>query len=401
MKTLEEYIEQLHKSEKIFNILTDKNYLREIPTGPGEISNRIRESIINHEEIRIMLLWGGSKKGISADMADTSSLDFISEIQTNIRKNYYHCQIYLLFCDMHHVLANGVDFEETKKYYNSLEDLVKRRSLNIIKLSELIGNYGIEGYSDIYSRISGEKIININEAFESLIIGTKKHSLLCSKFLIEDIARIYTEIEIYFLKKINEKYSNQIFASFSNPIPQKIIAEEAKVPMLFLNSDNEGHHECPWYVLLKKLYVRGIETEEFRKSNLPFDLLRVVSVDFKSNLNINYWANHVLKHPTGRYILLVGEKKDKKDFENTIKTLASINECWYETNIDEREDDICTCVMWPKINSNNDFADLVESYKKYFKDVRIDCAIYDKIPESIYNNPGFPIEKIKFEIKYY
>lgn len=243
---MEKYIDALIRANEIYASLITNKFSRDSPTNASKLEARIRESLINNNPIKFMGLWGGSKEGVCGDDADKKSLDWITAMQDHLRKYELPIKFTLLFCDMHHVLVNGRSYEETMEYYSSLCPLVQKRRLGIIRLSDLLGVGDIKHYTDIDSRIKAGEVINYPDFFEKLKEAARKHSKL-GKFGIEYIARIYVEVEIYFLQRVDELCPNQIFFSFSDPTIQKPIAEVVQIPMLYLHSAGKGHHECPWY----------------------------------------------------------------------------------------------------------------------------------------------------------
>ncbi len=243
-----EYVNQSRTAKQVYRILTSNRFSRMVPTKPAEIEGCIRESLLNNAPLRLMGLWGGSKEGIAGDEADKRSLDFIAEMQSELRKHALPVQVSLLFCDVHHVLVNGRSLAETEQYYSVLASLAQERSLSLIKLSDLLGTANLNDYTDKGSRIKTSTVINNQAAFRELNEAARKHSNFVKNGICsEEIARIYVEVEIYFLQKISGLNPNQIFFSFSNPTIQQPIAEAAEVPMLYLHSSGKGHHNCPWY----------------------------------------------------------------------------------------------------------------------------------------------------------
>ncbi len=243
-----EYAKQLVIAKQVCHSLSSPRFSRVLPTKSGEIEGSIRESLLNNTTLRFTGLWGGSKEGIAGDEADKKSLGFIAEMQSELRKNALPVQVSLLFCDVHHILVNGRSPAETRQYYSVLSPLVRERGLSLTRLSELLGAASLDDYTDKESRIKAASVINNQEAFNELNEAARKHSrFVKSGIYPEEIARIYVEVEIFFLRKIIGLRPGQIFFSFSNPIIQQPIAEAAGVPMLYLHSAGKGHHSCPWY----------------------------------------------------------------------------------------------------------------------------------------------------------
>jgi len=247
MITVEEYVDQLRLSRQIVKTIASNSYSRDDPTYPAEVENRIRESLLHKESIRLTLLWGGSKIGMYADQADQISLDYIATLQDTLHGLATPSQFTLLFCDMHHVLVNGILYEETTKYHSSLIPMVQERNLKMIRLSDILGNQGIEDYSDKDARRKSHEVFASPKSLEKLCKAANKHSQYKGKLAAQDIARVYVEAELYFLKRLNEEDPRRLFCSFSDPEIQRPIAEAATIPMFYLHSAGKGHHECPWY----------------------------------------------------------------------------------------------------------------------------------------------------------
>lgn len=286
INALRYYINADEVANNIMNILRSNRYSRDEPTLENVIKERIKElmfSRINFEQgfgdnehnLHLVGLWGGSKEVYNnkADGADIRTLDYLCELRSEIshvkigeEKFLRHCHLdssphlSLLFCDLHHIVANGRESDESHHYFWSLKKLTDERNIDLIKLSDIykiaqFSDYYIplEHISDIDSRIAAAEIMAKNEAAkEKLIKAAKNHSLWIIKkegFKPEDIAKLYVEMEIRFLKMIKESKKHELTAyfSFSDPDIQKPIAEAANVPMLYLHSSGKGHHECPWY----------------------------------------------------------------------------------------------------------------------------------------------------------
>jgi hypothetical protein len=239
----ESYANEL--SFEMYKKLVNNRYSRNKPTRPLEIVQRITTSILENRTITLAGLWGGSKEGICGNDADINSLDFIAGIRDELKSKYSQLELSLLFCDIHHVLANGIPYTETEEYYSVLAPLARKRNMGIVRLSEVLGKGGIESYTNPESEEKAKEIMKNQNVLERLKRAAKKHSRNTNKLPEEEIIKMYLSMEIFFLHKLDRQ--DIIFFSFSNPLVQKSIAEHAKVPMLYLHADINRHHYCPWY----------------------------------------------------------------------------------------------------------------------------------------------------------
>jgi hypothetical protein len=283
-KYLDYYFETENIAGRMYKVLTSNRFSRDVPSMPEEIKEKLREKFVDsdfskyscsHFSQILVGLWGGYKenKNHEADQADSIVLDNLCKLREEVNKVSWKngLEMVLLFCDLHHIVANNQSLEETEIYFKSLEKLTEKRkiylknlSLDLYKMEQLRQFINPLDYiSDISSRKKATQVISNQETFKELIESAKKHSLWIKQGIgPEKIARLYIEMEIYFLDYIKkkgiklktDKYETvlyqPIFFSFSDPVIQKPIAEAAGVPMLYLKSNcpQHGFNECPWYV---------------------------------------------------------------------------------------------------------------------------------------------------------
>ncbi|MBI2548676.1 hypothetical protein HYW21_04975 [Candidatus Woesearchaeota archaeon] len=249
MTTLEDYVHALRLATTISTTLRATRFSRNEPTHSLQIEARIREAILEHHPIRFLGLWGGSKEGVYGDHYEMQSLEFISQIKAEVVR-YSPATFSLLFGDMHHVLVNGSSYAETEEYYTQLVPLVHQQGLDMVKLSDWYGNRDIDCYTHRCARIQASRVIANQEALRRLKRAAQRHSRLLqtnqNDFTAEEIARIYVEVEIYFLQRIAEEHKS-LFFSLSDPVIQCPIAEAAQIPMFYFHAAGKGHHDCPWY----------------------------------------------------------------------------------------------------------------------------------------------------------
>ncbi|MFH1071807.1 MAG: hypothetical protein V1743_00060, partial [Nanoarchaeota archaeon] len=218
-------------------------------------------------------LWGGSKeseKGI-ADSMDVVALDRLvalrdelqpvfhgTEMKGQAKDTAFFFNLSILFCDVHHYIANGKRYDAICSYNNSLEKLVKERNMGWQYLKYYqwpnfrIGKNDNDflnhiGYLD--ARLKARELLSSNPGFASAVMdAAKKHSLWAKQgYALEHIVKLYVQIEIEFLQSIAPN-KGVVFISFSDPTIQRPIAEAADVPMLYFHSLGKTRHECPWYV---------------------------------------------------------------------------------------------------------------------------------------------------------
>lgn len=266
------YIDKDILTDNIFKAIKSNQYSRDNPSNELLIKQNFFNSILNNELIKLFGLWGGYKESEDnkADEADIQTLDHLNRLRSNLNENFNFLEIYLLFCDAHHIICNGKSFEKIQTYYESLEKLVDERSLKILKLSKLLDLKNVNDFSrikyilnDPYSRKQAEFLFKNSDYENKVIETTKKHSDFSRQYHpseLKYLSKLYVEMEINFLRQIYYQDYQKIFGmedsknngglvyfSLSNPEIQKPIAEVADVPMLFFWA-REGHHgEVPWY----------------------------------------------------------------------------------------------------------------------------------------------------------
>lgn len=294
----EEWEYRHRKAEQVYNNLVSREFSREDPTNPSTVKAHLRQI-----PPVFIGLWGGSKdsKTGEADEADVKTLDFLTNMlyhselkEVKVEERPFQISdskytIYIIFCDLHHIYANGVGPEQCEQYFNTLKPVVENTTerfkreyesklrgekkligcfhlnYSLIRLSSildeerynLVENYAPEDQIHVYAPIKSEEIFQDAEFLSRISKMSAKHSRWINSHKAEDIARFYVEFEIYFLS-ILKNYSTKrfggldftkgIFFSYSYPKIQRPIAEAAQVPMLYLHSIGKGHHECPWYV---------------------------------------------------------------------------------------------------------------------------------------------------------
>ena len=285
------YLESDRYVDRVLKFLLSRKNSREEPNDLPRIREILRDEFLSGYSPFFVGLWGGYKESSDgkADLADKRALDNLARIRGGIieiipvkllpqtgahvyPQNYYP-ELCLLFCDVHHAIANRRGWDEISAYRDSLEPLVKKHGFGFHALSDN-EFFQIEQCREIYfpfqalshphtiysidSNIKAREIMQDGEFSEEAAKAAQKHSLWLGKdygFRIapEDIAKLYAEMEIHFLDIVHRKYHAGIFFSYSDPRIQRPIAQAANVPMLFLNPyGEEGVHECPWYSEMKE-----------------------------------------------------------------------------------------------------------------------------------------------------
>ena len=274
VKTDQKYLDHYFKTEeiskKIYHILTSNKFSRDDPTLQMDIKENIRDQLldaigVDHQCISIgplVGLWGGTKenKTNEADQADIIALDYLGELRELVNKETVKpgLELTLLFCDWHHIIANKRSLEESRIYFESLKKLTEERQIKTVNLSQDVYKLNqihffynpLDYISDKQARMQATEVCSNKNAFDKLVDASKKHSLWVKEGIVnpQKIAKLYVEMECYFLNRIKDQYKNPILFSFSDPDIQKPIAEAVKVPMLYFHASGKGHHECPWYV---------------------------------------------------------------------------------------------------------------------------------------------------------
>ena len=292
------------EADRAFSYITSNNCSRDEPTNPARIKANLRVS----PGPTFVGLWGGSKEtkeGI-ADSADAAVLDYLYHSLIMAKRFLFHSmdggkpmyllnsqeyKVYLLFCDTHHIVANGIEPKRTEQYFESLETLLEKTDeryrnkwkrnrrvpvipgwasgdssiyLNLVRLSDILQDLtGLEdddfAYANQISREKTEEIMANKEFVDLLADKARRHSLRVREKDADPvkIAKLYAQLEIFFLRKVNSyksnrfnkaDFTNAVFFSYSEPRIQRPIAEAADVPMLYFHSTGKGHHECPWYI---------------------------------------------------------------------------------------------------------------------------------------------------------
>jgi len=255
----------------VMSVLNSNRIARAPPTNLD--ADVIKEIIRDREDgyLKFFVLWGGSKEGVYGDDADVKSLEHLIKFSEELDAQYvspsdkwpnnrWYNRMHILFCDMHHVIANGIPYEETLEYFSSMIPLFNRTRLDDSYLLSSILDKDPEKYlgetyeylGKAYEVPSAKIVLQNNESARALLADkAKKHSrlLLNGSRTVDSVVETYVQVELYILTKISKIFESSypIFISFSDPKIQRPIAEAANVPMLYLWS-REGHHgEVPWY----------------------------------------------------------------------------------------------------------------------------------------------------------
>lgn len=126
--------------------------------------------------------------------------------------------------------------------------------------------------------------------------------------------------------------------------------------------------------------IEDLTCEELLASEkvIPEECVYTVWVSFISAHGRKYSATHVCNHPpTGPYILLASEDKDKEDFKRVEKIVAEEARASALGKISERGDmDICNVLEINRKLTRKDFVDCVGRYEQHFKDVAIPVAYF-------------------------
>lgn len=245
---VKDYITKFSLADKIYKGLTASNFSRYTPEDNSELESLVNSLVIESKRISLLGLWGGSKEGIHGDEADAKSLDFLAKIKKRLAQIYSPSELTILFCDSHHILVNGAPRENSELYYRKINSMSQKRNIRVIRLSDLLPDVSIDNYTDRYSRTEARKIKADKYLFKELKKAATKHSHLIPYLgNAEQIARLYVEVEVYFLRSVKEKFPDTIFFSFSDPDIQEPIVKAAQVSMLYFHSMGKGKHMCPWY----------------------------------------------------------------------------------------------------------------------------------------------------------
>lgn len=278
-ETLDTYLDTQRQAERVYNILTSRKYSRGAPINKEAIietiaeidlevaykystDERYQETSERPFEIKLSGLWGGSKESETglADEADVAALDNLAALEKEINsiggpRYIGRFETELIFCDAHHFIANRMTKDAVEDYYGGIKQLAEEREISLKRLFDFYWcDLGLATfpfrYAGLEARTKARELISTNPEFTSRIEdGTKKHSLWVQEGISpKEIAKLYVQMEIDFLMRLNEEYPRRIFFSYSNPEIQRPIAEAADVSMLYFHSFSKGHNECPWYI---------------------------------------------------------------------------------------------------------------------------------------------------------
>lgn len=191
----------------------------------------------------------------------------------------------------------------------------------------------------------------------------------------------------------------------------------------------------------KHVTAEDLTPEELKNSNLPDSSLLSVWVELTSPAKRTYTAVHVadqsyleiheekyrellieeirnrnkqktpltkkivncfkdlsrLSEPIKSHILLSSDKKkDLNDFEKVQKILADKTHGAVLEDYKDRFDDVCNIIFLGNKLTKKEIANLVISYEKYFKDVKIPFASFYNVGKLIGKNPGIPSGKLQY-----
>lgn len=236
-------------ASKICQGLSSNKFSRELPTNENELLRRLDSDVPAH----LLGLWGGSKEGNRnrANKSDAESLDFVYSVRGRLAEySRMKASASLLFCDIHHKLANGRQDKEIRAYFESLKPLVEERGFELIGLQSVVGKAPVlRNYIDDHSLLAAQKILSDQRVLEKTIKSAKRHSQqIGSGTAPGKVVEIYVAIEVYFLHEVDRIFHHlPIFFSFSDPEVQKPIATASEIPMFHFHSNSRRRHECPWY----------------------------------------------------------------------------------------------------------------------------------------------------------
>lgn len=234
--------------------LSSKRISRTGPSNPELAAARIRQKSGQGMPVEFLGLWGGSKEGNhnKADGFDEKSLDFLANVKDEVRNTLHiKSEFTLIFCDAHHVIANGRREQETSSYFWSLEPLVEQRGMALMSLQAVMGRQmELENYRTRDSELEARRLLASPEFFGRASKAVARHSLLVGNALtLREVVEIYVAMEMHSLRQIDLAYGQApVFFSFSDPGVQKPIALAAKVPMLHFHTTENRHHGVPWYM---------------------------------------------------------------------------------------------------------------------------------------------------------
>jgi len=306
-----DFLESAEKTENVYQRLVSRRHSREDPANPAKLGENLYSGDPNWPGLLppFIGLWGGSKDSSDgvADLADSAVLDklYMTFFDSTARLVHLHdgsepmasdehYNVYLIFCDSHHIIANGIEPEASERYYASLVPVVKStqqrvyksfirnldnpgseyssyllrdgksENFHLIRLSDIFDETGgMRGVipnqiADGYAVSRAQELLQNTDLAHGLVDAAKKHSKLpCDP---EKAALIYASMEISFLRLLEDyktrrfggvDFRNGIFFSYSNPEVQRPIAEAAGVPMLFFHSFGD-RNDVPWYFEMKE-----------------------------------------------------------------------------------------------------------------------------------------------------
>ncbi|MCD6523302.1 MAG: hypothetical protein J7K68_06210 [Candidatus Diapherotrites archaeon] len=208
----------------IYKMLTKREFRRAWPFLPETLKQRIRESIMLGNPLKLVGMWGGHKESKTgmADYSDVLALDNIYRMTKEIPTN-----VEIIFCDKHSIVINGRTKFESNRYYFSLLPIVSHYGFKITRLSDI--------YESSYN-------IKIDDTLVSKFIPmAKKHA----RIRAEKAAERYLKVRISEKKTLEKRYSDAVFFTYSPPEMQFLMPT---LPTLYIYSIKRGVSECPWFM---------------------------------------------------------------------------------------------------------------------------------------------------------
>lgn len=207
-------------------------FKREQPNTEEKLFNNILNQITNKKPIRFIMYWGKGEKNI-ANESDILALEYLKELFKPIKEGI---KIIFIFTDTHAEL-NGYSKNEIKKYYDSVDTLIKKYDIDSLYLSKLV-EYNEK---DLLDKVDDLEIDS--DLLEILENSSRKHNKRLSDHNLS--AKLYYLQNQIEKKTLEENFSNSIFLTYNGSSMDSIFP--TKLPIFYMYSIKRGTSTKPWF----------------------------------------------------------------------------------------------------------------------------------------------------------
>lgn len=231
----------LSLEERIFEILTRKNYNRDAPYLKDSLKERIHSFVAMNKPIKLVGFWGVGPKN-NPNWADMASCEFLFNLNEEIKKIYHlGVEFIFIFATLHGV-HNGIPIKTINSYTKKMEILFKKFGFKFVYLDTLWKKYGIsfkkidtlflKKEDSWWSNVENAKMIEENAKNRNQRLNPK---IAAQKYYIMRTL----EKEMF-----EKEFSDSIFHAFSDSRLRNVLPD---LPTLYLYG-RKGWSNAPWFI---------------------------------------------------------------------------------------------------------------------------------------------------------